>query len=70
MVQKSETFITSLQRLSNVTKNPRLMEGIKLPTSRDFRLKMDKVSDSILQNQENDDDTNAAEDTAEDEVKT
>ena len=46
------------------------MEGIKLPTSRDFRLKMDKVSDSILQNQENDDDTNAAEDTAEDEVKT
>lgn len=43
LVAKMETLMGDLQKLSSKVKNTKLLEGIKLATTRDFRIKLDQV---------------------------
>merc|ERR1739838_374323 len=41
LIAKLETFMGNLQKLASKSKSNKLLEGIKLGTARDFRLKLD-----------------------------
>jgi len=61
LVAKLETFMGDLQKLASKSKSNKLLEGIKLGTVRDFRIKLDQAAPQVAQ----DDATNVASDAEE-----